>query len=84
MSEQILRQAMAVHQAADDRLGKDIVAEIGTDNQKCGEAMLAIASSHLSCAICLLRIAGFTDAKIAQWLYSVADRSAAPQGGNKR
>jgi hypothetical protein len=84
MSEQILRQAMAVRQAADDRLGKDIVAEIGTDNQKCGEAMLAIASSHLSCATGLLRIAGYTDAQTAQWLYGVADQYATSGGGHKR
>jgi hypothetical protein len=84
MSEQILRQAMAVHQAADDRLGKDIVAAIGTDNQKCGEAMLAIASSHLSCATGMLRIAGFTDAQVAGWLHGVADQYATSKGGNKR
>lgn len=81
MSEQILRQAMAVHQAADDGLRTSIAADVGVDENKRVESLVAIAASHLQAATHTMRLAGFSHAQVARWLYQAADSHAAPGKG---
>lgn len=81
-NEQLIAAALAAYGEVDDRLGKMAAASRTTDKEA-GEALLALASVHLTGAIALSKLVN-GEKGTAMWLYQKADELAAASSPDPR